>query len=186
MKHIIDKNFRPDAFYPGLDRVHFAGLYRRGFRLIMLDLDNTLSAHGTYEADHYARQCVDIILSHGFACWLVTNAKKKRGEAYARSLNIPVRAMAGKPSAAAVLQVCHDTDIPPHQAVMIGDQLFTDIWSAKRAGCHAVLVKPRFTGEAPHIRFKRWLERPFYRRFRINMGSQKKGSRERDWRGLEK
>jgi uncharacterized protein len=30
----------------------------------------------------------------------------------------------------------------PAQTVMIGDQLFTDIWGAKRTGLYAILVAP--------------------------------------------
>ena len=185
MKQFIDRYFRPDAFFPSLDRVHFAGLYRRGFRLVMLDLDNTLSGHGVYEADEYAVNCVKTIKEHGFFCWLVTNARTKRGQAYAATLDIPVRAMAGKPSAAALLQICHDTGIPPQQCVLIGDQIFTDIWSAKRAGCHAVLVKPRFSDEAWNVKIKRYLEKPLYRRFRLSMDNRMQKNKSRDWRGLE-
>ncbi len=55
MRHMIEENLKPDACYAGLDRIQFAGLFRRGYRLVLLDLDKTLSAHGSIEADDFAR-----------------------------------------------------------------------------------------------------------------------------------
>ena len=177
MKKYIDQNFRPDAFCTHLDRVHFAGLYRRGYRLILLDLDNTLAEHGASEADEYAKNAVKLITEQGFACWIITNAARKRGEAYAASIPVPVAAMAGKPSSRAVRKVCAETMIRPEKTVLIGDQLFTDVWCAKRAGCHAILVQPRSSHEAWNVKLKRWLEKPLYRKFRISSVRWRNGFR---------
>jgi hypothetical protein len=42
---------------------------------------------------------------------------------------------------------------------MIGDQLLTDIWAARRAGVKSILVEPRSAQESGHIRIKRLIER---------------------------
>jgi len=55
----------------------------------------------------------------------------------------------------------------PAETIAIGDQLFTDIWGANRAGMHSLLVKPMESKEEIQILVKRLLERPFlwyYRR----------------------
>ena len=43
--------------------------------------------------------------------------------------------------------------------VFIGDQLFTDIWGAKRAGIRNILVKPLHPKEEIQIVLKRYLEK---------------------------
>lgn len=43
--------------------------------------------------------------------------------------------------------------------VFIGDQLFTDVWGAKRAGMHNILVKPMNPKEEIQIVLKRYLEK---------------------------
>ena len=43
--------------------------------------------------------------------------------------------------------------------VFIGDQLFTDIWGAKRAGIRNILVKPIHPKEEIQIVLKRYLEK---------------------------
>lgn len=185
MRHIIEENLKPDACYAGLDRIQFTGLYRRGYRLVLLDLDNTLSAHGAYEPDAYARDCVKRIQAAGMTCWIVTNAAKKRGEAYAQSLDVPVVAMAGKPNRWGVMQACQATGFTPEQTLLVGDQLLTDIWCARRSGCLAVLVEPRFTEEAWNIRLKRWLEKPLFRRFHLCRISVGNGSPAEKWREID-
>ena len=51
--------------------------------------------------------------------------------------------------------------------VFIGDQLFTDVWGAKRTGIPSILVKPIHPKEEIQIVLKRYLERIvlfFYKR----------------------
>lgn len=47
----------------------------------------------------------------------------------------------------------------PRNALFVGDQLFTDVWGAKRAGMHTILVKPIHPKEEIQIVLKRYLER---------------------------
>ena len=41
----------------------------------------------------------------------------------------------------------------------VGDQLFTDVWGAKRAGIYSILVKPIDKKEEIQIVLKRYLEK---------------------------
>ena len=43
--------------------------------------------------------------------------------------------------------------------IFIGDQLFTDVWGAKRAGIRNILVKPIHPKEEIQIVLKRYLEK---------------------------
>ena len=44
--------------------------------------------------------------------------------------------------------------------VMLGDQVFTDVFAGKRMGLRAILVKPIRDKRTLFFRFKRWLEIP--------------------------
>ena len=44
-------------------------------------------------------------------------------------------------------------------SVFIGDQLFTDVWGANRAGIYSILVKPIHPKEEIQIVLKRYLEK---------------------------
>ena len=43
--------------------------------------------------------------------------------------------------------------------IFVGDQLFTDVWGAKRTGIRSVLVKPIHPKEEIQIVLKRYLEK---------------------------
>ena len=43
--------------------------------------------------------------------------------------------------------------------LFVGDQLFTDVWGAKRTGIHNILVRPIHPKEEIQIVLKRYLER---------------------------
>ena len=92
-----------------------------------------------------------------------TNDNRRR--VLAATLGLPFVAWARKPSAQGIREACRIENIEPEAAVMIGDQILTDIVSAHRAGCYAVLVNPRYHQEAWHIRLKRFFEKLICRRF---------------------
>ena len=50
-----------------------------------------------------------------------------------------------------------DTD--KEHTIFIGDQLFTDVWGAKRAGIRNILVRPIHPKEEIQIVLKRYLEK---------------------------
>jgi predicted HAD superfamily phosphohydrolase YqeG len=56
---------------------------------------------------------------------------------------------------------------------VIGDQVFTDVWSAKRLGLFAILVKPIKDKTNLFFRSKRALEKPILRRYAKNHGEDK-------------
>lgn len=168
MSSFIDRLIKPDEYYIDLLHIDFAAYAAQGCRLILLDIDNTLARHGAYAADDFAREAVSRILKAGLACRIISNAKHKRAMAFSASLNLPFTAMANKPWPHALKSACREAGIKSSQAVMIGDQLLTDIAAARRAGCRAVLVKPRFDHEAWNVRFKRIFERRALRRFKIH------------------
>ena len=47
----------------------------------------------------------------------------------------------------------------PENTLFVGDQLFTDVWGAKRAGIYSILVKPIHPKEEIQIVLKRYLEK---------------------------
>ena len=57
----------------------------------------------------------------------------------------------------------------PETTMFVGDQLFTDVWGAKKAGIRSWLVKPIHPREEIQIVLKRrleWIVLFFYRRSR--------------------
>ena len=142
-------------------QVNFHTLADQGYKLILLDIDNTLASHGASVADDYARQVILRVQEAGLACRIITNARWQRARQYAADLGVPLHARANKPSTRGIRKACLSTGIAPEQCVMIGDQLLTDVFAARRAGCLAILVRPRTTKEPQTIRIRRKWEKKF-------------------------
>ena len=63
------------------------------------------------------------------------------------------------------------------ETLLIGDQLFTDIWCANLAGIRSILVRPIDPKEEIQIVLKRFLEAPFLHAYvheRIRMRREKR------------
>ena len=133
--------------------------------MVFLDIDNTLAEHGSRQADDYAQRAVSLIKSFDFLICILSNALSDRIADYAKSLNVEYMAQANKPGIKKILQKLAELNIQPQQTLMIGDQIFTDIWAGKRAGCVTIMVEQRFANEAIQIRFKRKLERFLFKRY---------------------
>ena len=66
---------------------------------------------------------------------------------------------AHKPSTKNYLKAMEIMGTDRSNSLFIGDQLFTDVWGAKRAGIGNILVKPIHPKEEIQIVLKRYLER---------------------------
>lgn len=159
------------AFYPkeyedstyGID---FEELYRRGYRGILFDVDNTLVPHGA-PATEQSVELFRRLHGLGFATCLISNNKEPRVRPFADAMETPFVYKADKPSRKGYLEGMEKMGTRLENTLFIGDQLFTDVWGANRAGMYSILVKPMDPYEEIQIVLKRYLEKIvlfFYRR----------------------
>jgi len=163
----MDKTWRPHGNFADILDVPFEDLHAAGYRLIMLDIDNTLVPHGSDQPDARACGSVARIAAAGLSCIVVSNAGSSRSRRFSDRLGVECLAYAGKPSPRGVLEACRRKQVDPSRAALIGDQLFTDMAAARRAGSAAIRVSPISPHEPPHVRLKRLFERLLARRYRL-------------------
>ncbi|MCS7265863.1 MAG: YqeG family HAD IIIA-type phosphatase [Armatimonadetes bacterium] len=133
----------PDQCVCKISDVSLTELWKSGVRVIFVDLDNTLTAWGSQEISQPVKHWVEEAKAKGFQVVIVSNAGFRRRVAQvAKALGIIGIAAAGKPRRYVFRRYLEWKKLTPEQAVMIGDQLFTDILAAKRAGMKAILVEP--------------------------------------------
>lgn len=154
---------RPQSAAKDASRIDYAAFRARGIRLALLDLDNTLSAHGSNLPDEFARAVIAQIRKAGIQPMLATNARRSRALNFAGALGIPVIPVAAKPLPFKIRKEMNRLGFRRDEAMLIGDQIFTDVLAARLVGVHAMLVQPRYASEAWNVRIKRWLEKPLLR-----------------------
>ena len=159
--------FYPDIWLDSTYEIDFEKMRKNGIRALIFDIDNTLVPHGA-PADDRAIALFRRLHELGFSMMLLSNNKEPRVKSFCDALEGAAYIYkAGKPGRKGYEKAMEQMNSGRKTTVFIGDQLFTDIWGAKRAGIYAYLVKPLAKREEIQIVLKRKLERIvlfFYRR----------------------
>ena len=159
----------PDDWVTSAYGIDYADLYEKGFRLAAFDIDNTLVRHNA-PADDKAKALFRRLKELGFSVWLISNNKEPRVKSFAEAVGARYVYKAGKPSGSGYLEACRKAGCGISQMVFVGDQIFTDIWGARRAGAYSILVNPIHPSEEIQIILKRRLEWPVLAVYRRGLG----------------
>ncbi len=143
--------------------IDYEELYRQGYRGLIYDIDNTLVEHGA-DANSEVIELFRRLNKIGFRICLLSNNQAPRVRRFYRGVNIPGVHLhyifdAHKPSRKSYRKAMRIMRTNKRNTVFIGDQIFTDIYGANRAGIRSMLVKPINKNEEIQIVLKRRLER---------------------------
>jgi HAD superfamily phosphatase (TIGR01668 family) len=158
--------FFPDRYVASTYVINFEKLYEEGIRGIIFDIDNTLVPHGA-PADKRAIELFERLKRIGFKCCLISNNQEPRVKMFNEKIQVDYVYDAHKPSTRNYRKAMEIMGTDTGSTIFIGDQLFTDVWGAKRAGIPNMLVKPIHPKEEIQIVLKRYLEKIvlyFYKR----------------------
>ena len=151
----------PRGVYPSITAIPPAALRERGIRLVLADLDNTLVPYRELEPPAKLIAWKEELETVGIALFLLSNSRKPdRPRLFAQKLGIPFLGRAGKPRRAGYFQAMERMGAGPEQTVMVGDQIFTDILGASRAGVGPLLVEPIRLAGNPGRYLRYWGETP--------------------------
>ena len=118
-------------------------LERRGFRLLLADLDNTLVPYGVPLPDEKLKAWRDDLAAHGVTLFVLSNNRHKmRPRIFSEALDVPWIGHAGKPKTRSFLKAMEQMGVTKEQTAIVGDQVFTDVLGGSLAGVTAILVEP--------------------------------------------
>jgi HAD superfamily phosphatase (TIGR01668 family) len=152
---------RPSLYVSSVYAIRLDGLWERGIRGIIVDLDNTLLAWDSDGIAPELRKWVDRVRARGFRLCVVSNNGAGRVSRVADALSIPGIARAGKPRRRAFHQAMRVMGTAPDTTAVIGDQLFTDVLGGNRLRLLTILVVPIAGREYWSTRLVRRVERWF-------------------------
>ena len=160
------KQFYPDEYLDSTYAIDFAYMYKKGYRGVIFDIDNTLVPHGA-PADDRAKALFAQLKELGVACCLLSNNQRPRVEMFNEEIQVNFIENAHKPSRKNYEKAMELMGTNKKNTLFVGDQLFTDVYGARRTGIYSILVKPIHPKEEIQIVLKRYLEKVvlyFYRR----------------------
>jgi len=156
--------FYPDEYYESSYVIPYEELYKKGYRGIIYDIDNTLVTHGA-KADERSINLIKRLKEIGYSITLLSNNKQERVDLFNKDVNVNAISKAGKPKSSGYKKACELMGTDINNTLFIGDQIFTDVWGAKRIGIKAIMVKYIDPHEEIQIVLKRKLEYPILKEY---------------------
>jgi uncharacterized protein len=160
------KHFLPDEHVKSILDIHPEDLKKRGIKGIITDLDNTLVEWDRPNATPELIKWFEQIKKHNILVTIVSNNNEIRVKEFADPLQIPFIFQARKPLVRAFNKALSQMDIKKEEAVVIGDQLLTDVLGGNRSGFHTILVVPVAQTDGFITKFNRFAERRIMNWFR--------------------
>lgn len=171
------RRFYPDNEAENAHDIDYEALYGKGYRGVIFDIDNTLVPHGA-PADERAKALFERLRKLGYRTVLLSNNKEPRVKSFADNVGSLYEYKAGKPGKKGYVRAMENMGTVPGNTLFVGDQLFTDVWGAKKLGIVTYLVRPIHPKEEIQIVLKRRLERIvlfFYHRQEEKTRKNRKG-----------
>ncbi len=152
------KRFVPDDQADSVLLVTPDWLTRRGLFGVLADLDNTLGTHGEALPRPAMLAWASSLREASIALGVVSNNRSpERVRVFCRALGVPFIANARKPSPKALLKMAETLGHAPERLVLLGDNAFTDIPAARRAGMRVCFIRP--LSSSPLTRLRMSVER---------------------------
>ena len=135
--------FRARFQYHDIFELTGEALARRGFRLLLADLDNTLVPYGVPLPDERLRAWRDDLAAHGVTLFVLSNNRhESRPRIFSEALEVPCIGHAGKPRPPSFYRAMERMGVTKEQTAIVGDQIFTDVLGGSLAGVSTILVEP--------------------------------------------
>ncbi len=136
-----------------------------GIRAVLLDIDNTLVTYDDPKPTPPVLAWLRALEESGIRAAFISNNHRERVETFNSELHFFASWDSKKPSGKYYLAAMKHFGTGASDTAVIGDQIFTDVWSAKRLGLYAILVKPIKDKTSLFFRCKRALEKPIRKRY---------------------
>ena len=158
--------FVPEYYFKTFNEASAEFLTYIGVKGIVLDVDNTLEPYENPLPGDHVVAWLESLKAAGISAAIVSNNGGKRINLFNSKLGLPAYYKAKKPFKKNVLNAMKDMGTDKSNTVLMGDQVFTDVWAAHNTGIKAILVHPIKDKTDPFTKFKRLLEKPILKKYR--------------------
>ncbi len=153
------KYFIPNKFVESIYQIDISALKKQGVKGVITDLDNTLMEADSPNYSPKLVKWLDDLQEIGFSVIILSNNTKTRIEPVAKALTVPFIDKAQKPRRSGFVRALSYLKLQPHEVVVIGDQLLTDVLGGNRMGIYTILVVPISQHEGFFTKINRQIER---------------------------
>ena len=157
----MGKSLVPDFVFNSYSEVTVEFLTKHNISALLSDVDNTLSPYEHDVPSEEVRTWIKTLQENGIKIALVSNNNYERLNKYNADMKLVAYADAKKPSRKCYYKAANELGVDIEKCAVLGDQLLTDCWSARRVGIPCIIVPPIKDKRDLFHRFKRAIEVPF-------------------------
>lgn len=156
----------PDFMFHTYEEVTPRFLKDIGVSFLLVDIDNTLAPYEQPLPDEKNLLWFETMAQENIRIAIVSNNDWERVNLFNRDLHLPAYARSGKPLKKNMLKAMAELGAERTNTAVLGDQLLTDSLAGKRLGLRSIIVPPIKDKTNWFFRFKRFLERPYIRKYK--------------------
>lgn len=159
----------PHAYRASIFDIDFQTLKKQGILALFFDLDNTIIG---YDEDVLHDTHVALLnkLAKDFRIVILSNTNYKRVSSALINTDFPFIYHATKPLKRGFKKALKIANVKKEHAVIIGDQLMTDIFGGNKMGLHTILVKSvKRKSDRKLTKINRFFERLMLKRIQKKM-----------------
>ena len=149
----------PDIYIESIEQLPLKEFKRRGIKALVFDIDNTIAPYDVAEPDDHTIGVLNHIKEEGFKICLLSNNNEERIKIFNKKIGAYAYWKAGKPGIKTLEKAMKDMGSNRASTVMVGDQIFTDMWCGHNAGLLCVMTAPICNRDQFVTKIKRPLEK---------------------------
>lgn len=154
-------SFVPDFYFENITEIEIEFLEKNFINAVLLDIDNTLSPHGAEVPYDGVYEWVSKLKNAGIKIAIISNNKKSRVQLFSKKLDLEYYIFdAKKPFRKGFSNGKNLLKTENKNVLVVGDQIFTDVFGANFSDMKSALVEPKDKNEPFGIRIKRFIEKP--------------------------
>ena len=156
---------QPDFRFKTFDEVTVEFLKENNINGVILDIDNTLEPYEHELPGAHVKAWLNALKEAGIGAAFVSNNNEDRVKKFNEELGLVAFSKAKKPFKKNIIKAMELIGSTKDSTMLMGDQIFTDVWAAKNAKVRSALVPPINDKKDAFTKFKRLLEKPILRRY---------------------
>ena len=133
--------FKPSEIIDKFNKLDINKYKKLGFKLVLIDIDNTITIPNTGLFTDEAKQFIENIKLAGLTPVIFSNNTKNRVSRFVDGYDVKWSYWSFKPLPFAYWNQCFKNHCKPSETLVIGDQIMTDILGANISGCYGIYSK---------------------------------------------
>lgn len=162
----VFRKLYPTYKYKSVESIPYSFIQENNIKLIMLDMDNTIIDYSENKYTKELKEWAIRMKRNGIKLYILSNSPfGKLVKRIATELGMKYYYNASKPFSKGFKKIMEIEKVEKENMLMIGDQIFTDVWGGNRFGVRTVLVNPINSKERLHTKLKRPFEKIVIKRY---------------------